>query len=206
MIMPPQIPSDIIEKIAAGQQAAVVHAAISFYELNPQADAHFLINSGHASLVEGVPETQKRGVSGSALETLIALTLIKEHIRPFYTQAEVAFVHNAKYDIFLYGEDKTLVTLSLKTSFRERWKQADLEALALAQVYKKCLSMCATFDSREANVIKEKIADGKVFGLHHCFDLKEKKDVNLMVEMLKAKRPSEAPEQMGPMLTRKIRI
>jgi len=204
--MPTQIPPDIIEKIAAGQQAAVVHAALSFYELNKDADSHFLINEGHAILVEGVPETQKRGVAGSALETLIALALIKEGIRPFYTQAEVAFVHNAKYDVFLYGSDKTLVTLSLKTSFRERWKQADLEAFALAQVYKKCLSMCATLDSREANVIKEKISEGKVFGLHHCFDLKQSADVQTMIGMLKSKKPSEAPEQMGPMLTRKIKV
>jgi hypothetical protein len=118
----------------------------------------------------------------------------------------VAFVHNAKYDVFLYGTDKTLVTLSLKTSFRERWKQADLEAFALAQVYKKCLSMCATLDSREANVIKEKISEGKVFGLHHCFDLKQRDDVQMMIGMLKSKKPSEAPEQMGPMLTRKIKV
>lgn len=204
--MPPQIPPDVVEKIAAGQQAAVVHSALSFYELNKDSDSHFLINEGHAILVEGVPETQKRGVAGSALETLIALALIKEGIRPFYTQAEVAFVHNAKYDVFLYGADKTLVTLSLKTSFRERWKQADLEAFALAQVYKKCLSMCATLDSREASVIKEKISEGKVFGLHHCFDLKQRDDVQMMITMLKSKNPSEAPEQMGPMLTRKIKV
>lgn len=204
--MPDKITTDILEKIAAGQQAGVVQSALSFYEINQDADAHFIINEGHAALIDGVPETQKRGVAGSALETLIAITLVKEEIRPFYTQAEVAFVHNAKYDIFLYGEDRTLITLSLKTSFRERWKQADLEAFALAQVYKKCLSICATFDSREANVIKEKIAEGKVFGLHYCFDLKLKHDVQMMFAMLKSKNPIDAPEQLGPMLTRKIKI
>lgn len=201
-----RINPDLVEKIAAGQQAGVVQSALAFYELNQDADAYFIINEGHSALLDGVSETQKRGVAGSALETLIAIALIKEEIRPFYTQAEVAFVYNAKYDIFLYGEDKTLVTLSLKTSFRERWKQADLEAFALAQVYKKCLSMCATLDSREANVIKEKISEGKVFGLHHCFDLKQRDDVSMMVEMLKSKKPTEAPEQMGPMLTRKIKV
>ena len=201
-----RINPDLVEKIAAGQQAGVVQSALAFYELNQDADAYFIINEGHSALLDGVSETQKRGVAGSALETLIALALIKEEIRPFYTQAEVAFVHNAKYDIFIYGEDRTLVTLSLKTSFRERWKQADLEAFALAQVYKKCLSMCATFDSREACVIKEKIAEGRVFGLHHCFDLTLKSDVSKMFEMLKSKKPVDAPEQLGPMLTRKVKI
>jgi hypothetical protein len=204
--MQKKITPDIVEKISAGQQAGVVQAALSFYELNPDADSHYLLNEGHDNLIEGAAETQKRGVAGSALETVIAIVLVKEGIRPFYTQAEVAFVHNAKYDIFLYGEDRTLVTLSLKTSFRERWKQADLEAFALAQVYKKCLSMCATFDSREACVIKEKIAEGRVFGLHHCFDLTLKSDVSKMLEMLKSKKPVDAPEQLGPMLTRKIKI
>ncbi len=195
-----------VDKITAGQQAGVVQSALWFYEQNTNADSHYLLNEGHAHLIDGASETQKRGVAGSALETMLAIVLIKEGIRPFYTQAEVAFVHNAKYDIFLYGEDRTLVTLSLKTSFRERWKQADLEAFALAQVYKKCLSMCATFNSSEASVIKEKIAEGRVFGLHHCYDLTLKDDVNKMLEMLKSKKPVDAPEQLGPMLVRKIKI
>lgn len=201
-----KIAENDLSNIAKGQHDDVVKEAVSFYECNEGADSHFIINEGHQKLLEGVPESQRRGKSGSALETLIALTLIKEEIRPFYTQAEVAFVHNAKYDIFLYGMDRTLVTLSLKTSFRERWKQADLEAFALAQVYKKCLSMCATFDSKEAQVIKRKILTGTVFGLHHCFDLTSKSEVDQMLSMLKASQPTEAPEQLGPLLTRKIKV
>ncbi len=195
-----------VASIAKGQQIEVVHDALAFYHDHEDKDSHFIINEGYTKLLDGVGETQRKGKSGSALETLIALSLIKEGIRPFYTQAEVAFVHNAKYDIFLYGNDRTLITLSLKTSFRERWKQADLEAFALSQVYKKCLSLCATFNSNEANVIKNKISSGKVFGLHHCFDLSDQNDVNKLLNMLKAANPVEAPEQLGPLLTRKVKV
>ena len=195
-----------VASIAKGQQIEVVQDALAFYHNHEDKDSHFIINEGYTKLLDGVGETQRKGKSGSALETLIALSLIKEGIRPFYTQAEVAFVHNAKYDIFLYGNDRTLITLSLKTSFRERWKQADLEAFALSQVYKKCLSLCATFNSNEANVIKNKISAGKVFGLHHCFDLSDQNDVNKLLNMLKAANPVEAPEQLGPLLTRKVKV
>ncbi len=195
-----------LECIAKGQQDDVVKDAVAFYYTHEDQDSHFIINEGYDKLLEGVPDNQKRGKSGSALETLIALALMKEDIRPFYTQAEVAFVHNAKYDIVLYAKDKTLTTLSLKTSFRERWKQADLEAFALAQVYKKCRSMCATLNGEEASVIKEKIKAGTVFGLHHCFDLTKKSDVEEMMMMLKASQPTEAPEQLGPLLTRKVKV
>ena len=64
---------------------------------------------------------------------IIYSLLYREGIKPFYTQAKVAFVPNVNYDALLYNQSAP-VSLSLKTSLRERYKQADLEAVALRYI------------------------------------------------------------------------
>jgi len=54
---------------------------------------------------------------------------------------------------------------SVKTSLRERYKQADLESIALKYVHRKALSYLITLDEREARGVKEKIKTGDVIGL-----------------------------------------
>jgi hypothetical protein len=52
-----------------------------------------------------------------------------------------------------------------KTSLRERYKQADLEAIALKYVHRKALCYLITLDENEANRTKEKIKRGDIIGL-----------------------------------------
>ena len=89
---------------------------------------------------------------GSIFEYIIYTLLYREGIRPFYTQAKVAFVPNVNFDTLLYCRS-TPVSLSLKTSLRERYKQADLEAIALKYVHRKSKCYLLTMDSKEASVI-----------------------------------------------------
>ena len=53
----------------------------------------------------------------------------------------------------------------MKTSLRERYKQADLESIALKYVHRKALSYLITLDEKEANGVKNKIVSGDVIGL-----------------------------------------
>ena len=116
---------------------------------------------------------KKRGysnsnINGRIFEYAIAEVLATAKIKPFYYQAEIAFVPNVKFDLVCY-HPSTPVVLSVKTSLRERYKQADLEGIAIKSVYRKAQSVLVTLDRCEASSLNKKIAEGDVGGLDHCF-------------------------------------
>jgi len=102
---------------------------------------------------------------GTLFEYLIACCLYSKKILPFYRQAKIGFVPNATYDIVLYNSQGYPITLSIKTSLRERYKQADLEGLALKNVHRRAKNYLITLDEREYKGVKNKIEKGDVGGL-----------------------------------------
>lgn len=116
---------------------------------------------------------KKRGcnnpnVNGRIFEYAIAEVLATAGIKPFYYQAEIAFVPNVKFDFVCYHPSMPVI-LSVKTSLRERYKQADLEGTAIKSVYRKAQSVLITLDRDAASSLDQKIAKGDVVGLDHCF-------------------------------------
>ena len=101
---------------------------------------------------------------GSAYEFLIAFTLMRESISPFYYQVEFSNIAWAEFDILIYTEEIGPIVLSCKTSLRERWKQAELEAQLLRRDYPKSRSFLITMDPKEASVAN-KIKNGPKSGL-----------------------------------------
>lgn len=114
-------------------------------------------------------EDKKNSIGGGFFEFIIYTLLYREGILPFYTQAKVAFVPNIEFDTILYSKERP-VCLSLKTSLRERYKQADLEAIALKYVHRKAQSYLLTLDSKEAKTTKAKIPAGLLIGLDDVID------------------------------------
>lgn len=55
---------------------------------------------------------------------------------------------NVILDIVLYNR-KSLITISAKTSLRERWKQADLEAMATKYVHREARYYVVTLSEKE---------------------------------------------------------
>ncbi len=108
-------------------------------------------------------------VNGNIFELIIYSLLYREGIKPFYTQAKVTYVPNIIYDTILYNQSQP-VSLSLKTSLRERYKQADLEAVALKYVHRRAKCYLLTISSEEAVVTNEKIAKGDIIGLDAVID------------------------------------
>lgn len=104
--------------------------------------------------------------NGKVFEYILASLLINEEILPFYMQAKVAFVPNVDYDLLLYSKEKGPVVLSAKTSLRERYKQADLEAIALKYVHRKAESYLVTMDEPESINIQKKVKNGEVIGIN----------------------------------------
>jgi hypothetical protein len=86
---------------------------------------------------------------GALFEFTIGVALIAAGIKPFYRQAEITYVANAIFDYVLWRDNVLPITLSLKTSLRERWKQAELEASALKDVHKNSQNYLITLDAIE---------------------------------------------------------
>ena len=104
-------------------------------------------------------------VNGKVFELIIHTLFVRENLVPLYIQAKVAFVPNVNFDTLLYSEQNIPYAFSLKTSLRERYKQADLEGIALKYVHRRAKCYLLTLDETEAKNVKEKIKNGGVIGL-----------------------------------------
>ena len=113
-------------------------------------------------------------MNGNIFEIIIYTLLYREGLTPFYTQAKVAFVPNVEFDTIL----------SLKTSLRERYKQADLEAIALVHVHRRAKSYLLTLDPNEAAICKSKVKSGEIIGLDGIVDCNTS-DIDDLISELK---------------------
>ncbi|MCD7817468.1 MAG: hypothetical protein LUH07_00210 [Lachnospiraceae bacterium] len=111
------------------------------------------------------PFSGNNSLNGNIFELIISSLLVKENIKPMYLQASVAFVPNVIYDIILYSSENYPISLSLKTSLRERYKQADLEAVALKYVHRKAECYLLSLDEHEVQDVKNKISTGDILGI-----------------------------------------
>jgi hypothetical protein len=105
------------------------------------------------------------GTNGKYFELCMATLLVRENIVPFYMQATVAFVPNVDYDFILSTADRGSLCMSVKTTLRERWKQADLEAVALKYVHRRAQSYLVNISEDESRNLQQKILQGGVIGL-----------------------------------------
>ena len=101
---------------------------------------------------------------GSAFEFLIAFTLLRENISPFYYQVEFSSIAWAEFDLLIYTKEIGPIVFSCKTSLRERWKQAEFEAQLLKRDFPKSRSFLITMDPNES-VVANKIKNGPKLGL-----------------------------------------
>lgn len=88
--------------------------------------------------------------NGTIFENLVILSLARNGINPIYYQTELTYVPSAIFDVFLFSEELS-VAISIKTTLRERWKQADLEALAIKQVHKSAQCFVVTLSHNEVS-------------------------------------------------------
>ena len=103
-------------------------------------------------------------MNGRIFEYMICETLAWKDLVPFYYQAKFSLIPNCEFDIVLYHERHPII-LSVKTSLRERYKQADLEGLALKQVYRSAKQYLITLSETEAQNTQKKIESGDISGI-----------------------------------------
>ena len=126
---------------------------------------HEFVRDGYEEYIR--QNSSNPSINGKIFEWLICETLMREGATPFYYQARFEHVPNADFDIVLYDPRRPVV-LSCKTSLRERYKQADLEGMALGQVYRNAECHLITRDHVEADRVTVKIRNGDVAGLTAC--------------------------------------
>jgi hypothetical protein len=131
-------------------------------------------------------------LNGKIFEYILATLCVRENILPLYLSAKVAFVPNVIYDLMFYTSERGPICISAKTSLRERYKQADLEAIALKYVHRKALSYLITLEENEAKSVKSKIKSGDVIGLDDVV-VATSNEFNLLIEELKSYQFSEPP-------------
>lgn len=131
-------------------------------------------------------------LNGKIFEYILATLFIRENLLPIYMSAKVAFVPNVLYDMLMYTEERGPICISAKTSLRERYKQADLEAIALKYVHRKALSYLITLGKNEALSVKSKIKKGDVIGLDDVVVATEP-EFDTLIASLKKLEFSEPP-------------
>lgn len=124
-------------------------------------------------------------LNGKIFEYILATLCVREGILPLYMSAKVAFVPNVVYDLMFYTAERGPICWSVKTSLRERYKQADLEAIALKYVHRKALNYLITLNAAEAKNVKAKIKTGDVIGLDDVI-VATTPEFDSMIEQLKA--------------------
>jgi len=131
-------------------------------------------------------------INGKIFEYILATLCIRENILPLYLSAKVAFVPNVIYDLMFYTAERGPICWSVKTSLRERYKQADLEAIALKYVHRKALSYLITLDEKEALSVKKKIITGDIIGLDNII-IATKPDFDKFISEIKNFKFVEPP-------------
>lgn len=129
-----------------GKIVNIVKQMISDYPINPDFLASEFIEFYWDKYNKEYPPNNS--VNGGVFEQLLILALLRAGIGPVYVQAELAFVPNVILDIVLYNR-KTPITISAKTTLRERWKQADLEAMATKYVHREAKCYVLTLSHHE---------------------------------------------------------
>jgi len=201
-----RIPAKILEQLNNLSNPGMAQAAAGFFEIKGDLPAAQFLKEGiNALCPANAAAGEKQQQKGAALELLFCILLIREGITPFYTQAELIFVPNARFDVLLYTTRRGVMTISLKTSLRERWKQADLEALAVKHVHRRSTGILASLPMDERNEaevanLEHKVSEGNVLGLDMMINLANQSDAELLLKTLKEAEPRKAPTQLGPLL------
>lgn len=123
-------------------------------------------------------------VRGQAFEAALSALFIREGLVPFYTQAQVQFVPNAIFDFLFWTTEFGPLAVSAKTSLRERYKQADLEAYALRSVHRRSENTLITLDFKEAGRLKDKIRKGEIYAVDEVV-VADQDEMDVLIEKFK---------------------
>jgi len=144
---------------------------------------------------EGKSPQSIASMRGRWLEWATAVALKERKLVPAYWQAEFVAVPKNYNDALLWSKEHGPIVISCKTSLRERYKQADLEAVALRQHYPNAKFFLLTLDADKRHVasVRKKIAAKELLALHAVYD---ETNAEELFAFLKRLTLMEAPENV----------
>tara|TARA_B100000427_G_scaffold327412_1_gene338093 strand:- start:98 stop:658 length:561 start_codon:yes stop_codon:yes gene_type:complete len=101
---------------------------------------------------------------GKVFEEIFGILLILEGYEIFSKDKEIDGVPLVKPDIMLKSNSDQFIFISLKTSLRERWKQADWESIRFKHVYPDTKCYLITLNETEKKSLKKKIDNNLLVG------------------------------------------
>lgn len=111
---------------------------------------------------------QQNNARGHIFERAFCEVLLREGIGPVYYQVRFTLRPIVDFDVLIFEPPGTPWSFSLKTSFRERWKQSYLEAVLLRNFYPDAQSYLVTLHKEEAAHRKASIANHDTPELRDC--------------------------------------
>ena len=159
--------------------------AASLLNQVPELHQPLATNPSHfvKQLWSAVEREKNNNIRGSAFELILAACLAKSQIGPVFREAEIEYVPNVRFDFVLWSKESGPVVISAKTSLRERYKQADLEAMALRSVHRRSRTYLVTLDAKDAPKVAQKILQGDVSHIDQIV-LADTDDFDLLVGQL----------------------
>jgi hypothetical protein len=158
-----------------GVSAQIFDAVVDVKDLQ-KGVGHFLLNTvgkcRKKAQEMGKSAQSIAGMGGNWLEYGVLIALKEKKLTPAFWQAEFAAVPNAFNDVMLFSKEHGPIILSCKTSLRERYKQADLEAVALRAHFPQAKFYLLTLDDDKSHVarVREKITNKELLALQRVYD------------------------------------
>ncbi len=122
-----------------------------------------------------------KSLNGSAFNIIIVYLLHRENIQIHAMDDDSMEVKFVKPDIVIKNGDNTYTFVSLKTSLRERWKQADWEAIKFKQKYNSSYCYLLTNNKNEGDKLKKLIDFIDIDAVYHT----NEEDFKILIKKLK---------------------
>src|SRR5258706_7813094 len=157
-----------------GVSDAIFDEAVDLADLQKGA-ANFLLQSVEKcralAAKKGKSPQSIGSMGGRWLEFALLVALKENKLTPAYWQAEFKEVPNAFNDVLLWSKESGPIVLSCKTTLRERYKQADAEALPAGKCYPnaKLYLVCLEDDANHLARVRKKIKDGELMALQFIY-------------------------------------
>lgn len=137
----------------------------------------------HWDVYKNLQPSDIKSLSGKVFEILFIDALLQYGIHPIFYQTKIAFIPNIDFDIALYSQSLGPIIFSLKTSLRERYKQADLEAVYLKYVHRKAKCYLISLDEKEVLRVQDHIKSEHCLGIDNCFHISDTELENLFNDL-----------------------
>lgn len=143
--------------------------------------------------------------NGFLFEALIYKLLVEEKIPPecIFENRNLALIPDTKYDLLLCSSNRETgrqipICLSLKTSLRERYKQAEREGMIAKQVHRGSITALLTMDTKE--VAHKRL---HLYGLDYIVDCSDESELEKFAHSIRDLKPIPRPEirEIGPLIS-----